>query len=69
MKMLHKHLFTKNLFPNCNGDDSDIVINILRELDIETKDIAGELYDTVSFSTVIPSMTMDFIIHELTKLH
>ena len=50
--MLVKHLL-HDLFPKCDGSDSDIVVRIMREYDLESRDRSGEIYATVRYFKIV----------------
>ena len=49
---LIRHIFLDDLFPKCDGTDSDIVAQVLRSQDLNNRDKYGEIYATVRLPTM-----------------
>lgn len=49
MNMLVRVLLLKDLFPKCDGQESDPVLKIMQKLDLKDIDVKGNIYNTVSF--------------------
>jgi hypothetical protein len=47
--MIIQHLLLKNLFPKNGINEPDIVVDILKVLNLDTIDKDGEIYASVSF--------------------
>jgi hypothetical protein len=60
--MLVNHLLLQELFPKCDGTDSDIIVRTLKAHNLEKQDRVGEIYATVCyFKTVMNTIVLELI--------